>query len=415
MDAEGRTQLVEELCSFERRGPGTDAERRAGNMLAERLRRLGRRAELEPAYCHPNYALVHAITIALALAGSLAGIAAPALGFGLVLLGATSMYLDVNTRFYLARRLLFRRATQNVVSPGSRPEAPTRVILTAHYDAAPSGYVFGERGLAFIRRLPPRGRILLGPFRLMFWGAMVPLLPVLGARMAGFDPGWLDFVQLLPTVLLIVSLFLLIDIALSEIVPGAYDNASGVATVLSAAEELEREPLANVDLWVVLTGSEESHCEGMRSFVIDHRDELDANTLIVNVDQTGYGTVHYLVTEGALISYPMDAELVELCEALAASDPRYAADPARTSLQTDALPALIRGKRAISITGLADGLPAGIYHTHDDIPANVDSSAMTRASDFTVGLTRLIDRRAARTPDIPQPGPEPVTTAPFEG
>ena len=409
MDAAGRKQLIDELCSFERRGPGTDAERRAGNMLAERLRRMGRRVEIEPAYCHPKYALVHAITITLALAGSLAGIAIPPLGFGLVLLGATSMYLDVNTRFYLARRLLFRRATQNVVSPGSRPDAPTRLILTAHYDAAPSGYVFGERGLAFVRRLPPRGRVLLGPFRLMFWGGMVPLLPVLGARMAGFEPGWLDLLQLVPTVLLIVSLFLLIDIALSEIVPGAYDNASGVATVLSAAEELHGDPPANLDLWVVLTGSEESHCEGMRAFVKAHGDMDPARTLIVNVDQTGYGTVHYLVSEGALISYPMDAELVQLCEALAASDPRYAADPARTSLQTDALPALIRGRRAISITGLADGLPAGTYHTHDDVPENVDSEAMTRTTDFVVALARLINRGAGRSATTPPPAPAPAS------
>jgi putative aminopeptidase FrvX len=213
-------------------------------------------------------------------------------------------------------------------------------------------------------------------------------------------------------VLLIVSLFLLIDIALSEIVPGAYDNASGVATVLSAAEELQRDPPANLDLWVVLTGSEESHCEGMRSFV-KARGEMDpARTLIVNVDQTGYGTVHYLVSEGALISYPMDPELVELCEALAASDPRYAAEPARTSLQTDALPALIRGRRAISITGLSDGLPAGTYHTHDDVPENVDAEAMTRASDFVVGLARLIDRGAGRGAASPPPPPAPVEFQP---
>ena len=411
MDAEGRKRLVEELCSFEGRGPGTDAERRAANMLAGRLRGMGRRAEIEPLYCHPKYALVHAITVVVAIAGSLLATAEPAIGFALVLLAATSMYLDVNTRFYLARRLLFRRASQNVVSPGSTPDAPTRLILTAHYDAAPSGYVFGERGLAFVRRLPPRLRIQLGPFRLMFWGGMVPLLPILAARMAGFEPGWLDIVQLVPTVLLIVSLFLLIDIALSEIVPGAYDNASGVATVLSAVEQLRADPPANLDLWAVLTGSEESHCEGMRAFVKAHKDMDPATTLIVNVDQTGYGSVHYLVTEGALISYAMDPELVELCEALAASDPRYAAQPARTSLQTDALPALIRRRRAISLTGLVDGLPAGTYHTHDDVPQNLDYEAMTRATDFLVALVRLIDRGAARAAGPTVEPPRPVGAA----
>ena len=49
---------------------------------------------------------------------------------------------------------------------------------------------------------------------------MVPLLPIFGARMAGLDAGWVAVVQLVPTILLIVAAFLLIDIALSEIGAG---------------------------------------------------------------------------------------------------------------------------------------------------------------------------------------------------
>jgi hypothetical protein len=215
--------------------------------------------------------------------------------------------------------------------------------------------------------------------------------------MAGLEPGWLDVAQLLPTVLLIVAIFLLLDIALSAIVPGAYDNASGVAAVISAAEELGREPPPNLDLWVVLTGSEESLCEGMRAFVRAHRDDLDPErTLIVNVDSVSFGTIHYEVGEGAVISYPMDPELVELCEAVGTSDRRYGARPLRSPLLTDALPATVRGLRAISILGLAEGLPPGWYHTHDDVPERVEGEALARATEFVVALTRLIDREAAR-------------------
>ena len=35
--------------------------------------------------------------------------------------------------------LFFRRASQNVVSPGANPEAPARLLLVAHYDAARTG------------------------------------------------------------------------------------------------------------------------------------------------------------------------------------------------------------------------------------------------------------------------------------
>ena len=66
-----RLKTVGELCSFEGRLAGTDAERRAANDLAGRLRALGRRVDVEPTYVHPQAPLVWAAHCALALAGSL--------------------------------------------------------------------------------------------------------------------------------------------------------------------------------------------------------------------------------------------------------------------------------------------------------------------------------------------------------
>ena len=394
-------ELIRELCSIEGRGPGTDAERRAANMLGGRLRAMGRSVHVEPTYVHPQYALVHALHAALAVAGSVLVTVDPAIGFALVLLAATSMYLDLNTRFYLARSLFFRRASQNVVSPGDRPEAPMRLVLVAHYDAARSGYVFGERGLRAARRLSERGRLLLGPWRLIFWGGMAPLLAILGARMAGFEPGWISIVQLFPTVLLVVAVFLLLDIALSAIVPGAYDNASGVAAVLSAAERLQAEPPQNLDVWVLLTGAEECLDEGMRAFLRDNRKRLDfERTVFLNVDSVSYGSVHYITSEGPVISTAMDPTLIELCEALSAADPGNPARAVRSPVSTDALPIAVRRRRTVTVTGLADGLPPPWYHSHEDTPDRVVPQALTRCTDFVVGLARLVDREAARAPVV---------------
>lgn len=394
-------ELIRELCSFKGRGSGTDAERRAAGMLAGRLRGMGRRVEVEPTYVHPQYALVHAVHVVIAVAGSLAATAEPAVGFALVLFAATSMYLDLNTRAYLIRSLFFRRASQNLVSPGTNPGAPLRLILVAHYDAARSGYVFGERSLRLARRLSERGRLFLGPWRLIFWGGMAPLLPILGARMAGVDAQWLSVLQLIPTVLLIAAAFLLIDIALSAIVPGAYDNASGVAAALSAAEELQADPPANLDVWVLLTGGEECLDEGMRAWVKANRKQLDTErTAIVNVDSVSYGSVYYELSEGAVISHPMDPELIELCEALSAasqSEPGVTPGrPLRSPVTTDAIAASIRGMRVITITSLSEGLPPPWYHNHEDTPERVNSASMTRATEFVVGLARLLDRDAGR-------------------
>ncbi len=96
--------------------------------------------------------------------------------------------------------------------------------------------------------------------------------------MAGIDSNLISLLQLIPTLILLVGVFLLIDIELSDVVPGANDNASGVATVLSLAEELGANPPEHLDVWVLLTGAEECLQEGMRSFVRAHRGELDRET-----------------------------------------------------------------------------------------------------------------------------------------
>jgi Peptidase family M28 len=381
-------------------------------MLAGRLRGIGRRAEIEPFFAHPEYAIVHLIHAAIGVAGSIVATVQPAVGFALVLFAAASTYLDLNTRLYLVRSLLFRRSSQNVVSPGDRPDAPARLILMAHYDAARTGYIFSKASKR-IRRLPERTRLGLGPFRVFFWLGLAPLLPILGARMAGLDATWLNAVQAIPTIILIVAGFLLIDIALSDIVPGAYDNASGVAAVLSAAEELTANPPANLDVWVVLAGSEESFCEGSRAFVRSRRKELDrAITAFVNVDSVSFGQVAYEISQGPVISLPHDPQLIELCQALGESGAAgpEGARPIRHPLLDDAMPARVRRMRAITLrTTDADGNLAPWYHTHDDVPERVDAEALTRATDFLVSLARLIDRDAGRgTATATQP---PAATA----
>ncbi len=180
-------EVIRELCAFEQRGPGTDAERRAANALATRLRGIGRRAELEPFFSHPQYAVVHLVHAALGIAGSLLAIVQPAVGFALVLFAAASTYLDLNTRLYLVRSLLFRRVSQNVVSPGDRPEAPARLILMAHYDAARTGYIF-SRASKRIRRLPQRTRLASAPSASSSGSASPPSSP-------SSAPAWPDWTQ----------------------------------------------------------------------------------------------------------------------------------------------------------------------------------------------------------------------------
>jgi hypothetical protein len=401
VDAAARIELIRELCSFEGRRAGTDAERRAANWLATRLRNGGRRAVIEPTYVHPQYGLVHALHCAVGFAGSLVAIVQPAVGFALVLVAAVSMYLDLNGRFYLARRLFFRRASQNVVGSGKSPNAPARLFICAHYDSARTGAAFQPKRVARASRLAARLRLPIAPFRILFWSLAI-LLPILGARLAGIDSGLISVLQLVPTLILLIGVFMLTDVELSDVVPGANDNASGVATALSLAQELDSDPPENLDVWVLLTGGEECQMEGMRSFVRSHRKSLDReNTYFIVLDAVGSGSVRYETGEGLAVTYDLDRRLVQLCDAIADADRengnRFAAKPLRQGFATDALPARMAKLRATAITCLSDGslLPAN-YRRTEDVPKRIDSKALDRAHDFTLELVQALDRDVGR-------------------
>jgi len=394
-------EVIGELCSFEGRLTGSDAERQAANSVAERLRKQGRRVAVESIHVHPQVGLVIALHCALGLAGSLVGVASPEVGFALVLIAATSLYLDLNTRFYLLRRLFFRRVSQNVVARTPGSGAAAKLVLSAHIDAARTGLIY-KRGR--LQRLIGIGRAVgidITPTRLIFW-SLALLVPLLGARAAGVDSTALSVVQLLPTLVLLLSIFALIETQLSDVVPGANDNASGVATVLSLAAELERQRPSNLEVWVVITGGEECLFEGMRSFLRRHRKQLDpATTWVVNVDSVGRGDVRYTTAEGLAVGFDYTSRLTQLCEAIAESDAegekRYRVSAVAHGFATDALAARVRKLRATTITCIEPGavVPSN-YHLPSDLPAAIDRSSVDRAHDFTLAVIRALDTDLGR-------------------
>ena len=391
---------IDDLVAHEGRGPGTDAERRAARHLVTRLRDMGREAGTEATSVHPRYALTHLIHALMALGGGLLATAdfdgARLAGTLVVFAAAISTFADLNGSVQLARRLTGRRASQNVISREELGK-PGTLVLTAHYDAARSGAVFGDRAM---RR---RARIGRGPFEPFFWSIMAVLL-CCALRLVGIEGMALNAVQFLPTVILIVSVPLLADIMLSSVVPGAGDNASGVATVLRLADRYG-EQLESFDVWVLFTGAQESMQLGMAAFLKRHRKELDrSSTVFLCIDDVGRGDVRYARKEGYVLAYPFHPDLVALCEQLREEDEEdgyYDVRPAVSRIATDAYRARVAGYPSISI-GCANehGYPTH-YHQPSDTPETIDPDALQRAYEFCSELIELIDERIG--PEIEAP------------
>jgi len=363
---------------FPRRLPGTDAERRAARHLERRLQALGRSAAVEPIDTWPNWPVAYVLHAALAVAGSVVSVSAPALGASLALLAALLTFLDASGIAPTMRRLLGRRASQNVVSWGDR-DRPGAVLIVAHYEVGRSGLAVSER---WVRRRAALGRALrrsIGPLELFSW-AVVAVLVCCLLRLLGLEGTVLTAAQLVPTAGLIVAAAFLLDIALSGPRRGDNDNASGVALALAlACHRLE-----HAGMHVIFTGAENAMADGMRAFLKRHRRELDrTRTVVVNLDTVGAGTVRWTKREGAIVTLRSDRQLTALCQAIA-EDADVGATPV-----LDRAPSGGHGAKAA-------GLPAITITCRNELgyaPSRVDPDAIARAEEF---CSELIDRVDAR-------------------
>lgn len=389
---------IHDLVGFEDRSAGSDAERRAAAHLAERLRSLGRQVEVESIEVHPNWALTHLLHALLAVVGSLVSVGLPLVGIVILALVTLSALGDLTGTLLLMRRLTGRRASQNVVSPEDRGKSG-KLVLVAHYDAPRAGAVFSPRLLERRVTLAKRLRLPIGLGGVFVMAIVVVLFCTL-VRGLGVESVFLAVVQFIPTVLLVLAIPLLADIQLSPPVPGAADNASGVATVLALADR-HGGALDHLDLWVLFTGAGESMALGMREWLKEHRRELPPErTIFLDVDKTANGTVRYTTKEGFVLATSYDSSLIELCEEIAEADEegRFGARGVVTRETSDGLLARARGNPAVKVSCLnaLDYQPN--YHQATDTPDRVDPAALERAVEFCSALIERIDKRVG--PDV---------------
>ncbi len=330
--------LVDE---FGPRPPGSDAERRAARHLAARLEGLGREVETETFAVWPAWATSYAINAIVAIIGSVIAVSSGTLGTILVLLATMATFFDLAGISPTTRRLLGRRASQNVVSWGDR-DKPGAVLLVAHYDTGPA-----------------RTR----PLRPMFLALLI-LLVCCVLRAGGMEGTALTIVQFIPTVVLILYVALLLDIALSPATPGENDNASGVGVVLRLAERLDG--LKYFGVHVVFTGSQKAMAQGMRAFLKAHRKGLPGDTLVMNLDAVGGGEIRLTKKEGPLLTVSSHEKLSGGTDAatFTSREPSdgYAAGSARLA--------------SVTITGSEDRL---------------EEDTLTQAEDAAVEILEAID------------------------
>ena len=248
--------VVGDLCSFGRRGPCTDAERRAALWLHDDLRARGHEAWVETVWVRPQWWWSLFWHAALGVAASLLATASPTAGTALAAVTLLSYALELAGLGGLLRLLLVRRATQVVVVEPREPDA-VALYLTANTDAPKRGLVFRDGW----RRLG--GRLRPGP---LWWvvGALAVVTGAAAARLSGAEGAVVGAVQFVPTVGLLLAAAAALDVAVGDVAPGASDDASGVALAVALHEELTARPPQRLSAGLVLAGAGELFPYGLR-------------------------------------------------------------------------------------------------------------------------------------------------------
>ena len=373
-------------------------ERMAAAFVIDRLRRAGYSVDLEPFVGLRSASWTYApIYAALALAGLLGGRwprASAVLG-----LGAAGAFLAENLGWPAVARLpgLPRGGSQNVVArlplPDGAPPPTRRIVITAHLDSTRAALLFHPRISGRLRELFAAG---MGVTAAVALGGLLRLvLPAGGAARRGLD----RLTAAGGAYLLAPLAALLHREAAMPYVAGANDNASGVAVVLAAAERLAARLAARPDrtaeVWVVFTGCAEAGLGGMQHFLAAHAADLPrGETLFLNVDTVGAGTLTLVNQEGVLWPLLADDELLDLAKRAAGRRGVPFQVRGFHTIATDAQVPLARGHRALSLMALDDQGHLPNWHWPTDTWEQIDPATL-RA---TLEVLLLLVRRLAAGP-----------------
>ncbi|HUZ27865.1 MAG TPA: M28 family peptidase [Solirubrobacteraceae bacterium] len=356
--------------------------------LARRLEAAGASEVAVHRYRYQHsYALAHALH-------NLAGMAACRLGGlrGATLAAATlySYEREVSGRCqWLRGRLpgaVGANVTARIPAAGSKRAS---LVLVAHHDAANTGWVWNPRLVAAGGSRHVRRR-RVDPFMAPL-GAALDLAVVGGLLPRRSQPG--RAARVAAAAVLAAGTAADADVGRSPTVPGASDNATGVAVCLDLAAAVARAPLSGVEIRIVLPGSEEAGMGGMAAF-LDSEDGTrlqPRSAFVLGLDTLGAGRPIVCTGEGAIREHRYHEADVRLVEEGAALVDEPLPARWRIGAWTDPILAVHRGLPAACLLSMGPGYFPH-YHHPSDTAENVDWDSVARCARIAGGVVSAYAR-----------------------
>jgi hypothetical protein len=307
----------------------------------------------------------------------------PATAISLILtglLGILAIIQESDFRPNWTHLIIPSRRSQNVTARINASDITMRdIVLVAHLDT---------------HRTPWFNASRLGQycFRFVFRAAIALLAAHVFLGAAALSPLSLElsWPALASSSLLTLFVLIFLQADLTQYSPGAYDNASGIASLLVLAARLATNPLTNCSVWIVLTGCEETGCAGMRALINKHSRDWQS-PLIVNLDQMGSDQLYLRTCEGLLIRRCIQSKIRQLTRSVALSVDDGLIERESQAF-SDAAVAHKYGIPAISL-GSQPAEPGETTHRHrlSDLPEHIKQDGLVATQRFVWALLQEID------------------------
>ena len=367
------------------RGSTTPEERRAAEYGVFHFRQLGYEPTVETfksatSIYHPHMLTALLMFIAF-LIYPLFGRISAALAAGISIFALVSDLLELGFLPNPLRLVVPKGESQNVFATlDSRKAYRQDLILVGHLDTHQAGKIFSShRWVSF--------------FQTFTTLAFVTFSAQVAFYLAGIlaQWNWLWYATI-PSALSAIILFAICwEAHHAPFSPGANDNASAAAMVLTLAEELKRNPPEHTRLWFVLTGCEEVQHYGMINFLKRHKHDFH-NPKVLVFEMLGVAGPAWETKEGILIPFRPDKTLLKIVETIAVEHPDLDAYPSfivgGNSEMADAVRA---GLPAITFFGLTPEGQAPYWHQMEDTVDKIDPDVLARTYTFTRFFIERLD------------------------
>jgi len=389
--AERLIRRIAEDCP--RRSPGSRDEHRAQVILRAQLRRLGGIATWRRFRFNRSLYLVLGLHFALGVVASGLFFVHPLVAAALHTLLAISYIADSNRWFYLLRNLLPKVTASNLlVRFPARRQMRRRIVITAHADAAPTGWMFQESGFGSVEKTPKILRQLGRPLLIAVIGLCVVAAVEINAWATGsYWPNFPGAFYGFSVYFLVLAVLNLQVWAKDETVPGANDNLSSCAALPVLAKRLKAAQPEDVEFTFAVTACEEAGTGGalqLAKALRKNKEWASEETDIIVLDSIGGGEP-CLFQEGEMIPWKIPPRLQDAVLEVAGREERFRKIvlfplPAGA---TDAISFLSQGFSAVGL-GRIDrhlGTPRN-YHLPTDTPDNLSYDELMETIDFTEQL-----------------------------